>query len=197
MKEMSFSLALSGGIEKDLKFFDLEDKTFFIDSASSQSDIIAAAYEIEEKIEFIKNEFLSFSAKARESLFKAIIEMTAAVSDLENLNMKGALNHQIRALEELDLGKDMMDKNMQKRENISSAKRSMPGGLKEGGAGKPGGFGAGHSGGRLDKSGVKLPEDGVYRPSKEIREKVMESLGEKYPQKSKKMILDYLRKISE
>ena len=91
----------------------------------------------------------------------------------------------------------MMDKNMQKRENISAAKKGAPGGLKEGGVGKPGGFGAEHSGGRLDKSGVKLPEDGAYRPSKEIREKVMESLGEKYPQKSKKMILDYLRKISE
>ncbi|MEA3306493.1 MAG: hypothetical protein U9Q34_01750, partial [Elusimicrobiota bacterium] len=53
------------------------------------------------------------------------------------------------------------------------------------------------SAGGLNKSGVKLPKDGSYRPSKEIREKVMESLKESYPQKSKEAILDYLRKISE
>ena len=118
--------------------------------------------------------------------------MNVAVLALNAYDMDKALKHQLRALEELDSLGDMINKNMQKQKDISSSKSR--------GAQGPKSFGAQtRTGGsdRLNKSGVKLPKGGAYRSSKEIREKVMESLKEKYPQKSKETILDYLRKISE
>jgi hypothetical protein len=191
MAEMNFSINLSSAIENDLTFYDFKDKAFFIASGNTQGKIIADATKLEIELDNVKEEFLKFSIKAQKHLSKAIDEMKLAVLALKVYDMNKTLAHQIKALEELDALGDMINKNMQKQKKMSSAKKN--------GAGGPKSFGmpAGGGSGRLDKSGVNLPKEGSSRPSKEIREKVMESLKESYPQKSKKNILDYLRKISE
>ncbi len=191
MAEMNFSINLSSAIENDVTFYDLKDKTFFIASGNNQGRLISDANKLEIDLDNVKEEFLKFSIKAQKHISKAIDEMKSAVLALKAYDMNKALVHQIKALEELDALGDMINKNMQKQKKMSSAKKN--------GAGGPKSFEmpAGGGSGRLDKSGVKLPKEGSSRPSKEIREKVMESLKESYPQKSKKTILDYLRKISE
>lgn len=190
MEELNFSIILSSAIENDARFYDAGDKTFFSGSANSQERITGDAYKLETELDKVKEEFIKFSSKAQKHLSKAIDEMKLAVSALNTYAINKALAHQLKALEELDALGDMINKNMQKQKKMSSAKKS--------GAQGPKSFGmpAGGGPGKMDKSGVKLPK-GSFRPSKEIREKVMESLKESYPQKSKEAILDYLRKISE
>jgi len=191
MDEANFNIILSSAIENDFRFYDLRDKAFFSNSASIQKHIVTDANKLEIEIEGVKEEFLNFSIKAQEHLTNAIAEMKAAVLALDIYEMDDGLKHQLKALEELDSLGEMINKSMQKQKNISSSKKS--------GSSGPKSFGAQTSGasGSLDKSGVKLPKEGDYNSSKEIREKVMESLKENYPQKSKETILDYLRKISE
>ena len=193
MEEMNFSLVLSSGIENDLRFFDLSDKTFFTGSANLQKRIIADARKLKGDIDNAKEEFLKFSVKAQKHLSKAIAEMKKAFSALNVRDMDKALKHQLKALEELDSLGDTINESMRKQKNLSASKKRGLSGPKT--FGSPS-VGAGGAGG-LNKSGVKLPKEGAYRSSREIREKVMESLKEKYPKKSKETIVDYLRKISQ
>ncbi|MCK5582702.1 MAG: hypothetical protein KAI33_02870, partial [Elusimicrobiales bacterium] len=102
MEEMNFSLVLSSGIENDLRFFDLSDKTFFTGSANLQKRIIADARKLKGDIDNAKEEFLKFSVKAQKHLSKAIAEMKKAFSALNVRDMDKALKHQLKALEELD-----------------------------------------------------------------------------------------------
>ena len=144
-------------------------------------------------IDNAKEEFLKFSVKAQKHLSKAIAEMKKAFSALNVRDMDKALKHQLKALEELDSLGDTINESMRKQKNLSASKKRGLSGPKT--FGSPS-VGAGGAGG-LNKSGVKLPKEGAYRSSREIREKVMESLKEKYPKKSKETIVDYLRKISQ
>lgn len=191
MEELNFSIVLSSAIERDFRFYDLSDKTFFTNSSNTQKRIVENAYTLEAEINKVREEFIKFSIKAQKHLSKAIDEMKSAVLALEVYDMDKAFAHQIKALEQLDALGDMINKSMEKQKNISSAKKSGASGPKSFGASSGGGAG------KLNKSGVKLPKEGAYHSPKEIREKVMESLKETYPQKSKETILDYLRKISE
>ncbi|MCK4935590.1 MAG: hypothetical protein KAR84_01950 [Elusimicrobiales bacterium] len=191
IKEVNFSFLLSSAIEHDERFYDLKDKTFFSDSADIQRSIVSDAYKLEKEISDIKKDFLKFSIKAQKHLLKAIDEMKAAVLALNAYDMDKTLAHQLKALEQLDALGDMINENMRKQKKMLSSKKRGVSGPKSFGAGSGGGPGG------LNKSGVKLPKEGVYPSSKEIREKVMQSLKEKYPQKKKDTILDYLRDISE
>jgi len=118
--------------------------------------------------------------------------MGSASEELNNTNIPSAVDYEKKALDEL----------LSSKESLQNASDQMTQMSKSGNSGMSGGMprirASGTGGYTGFRSGfVKIPSADEYKPPKELRETIIESLQQKYPQKYDTIIKDYFKRLIE
>ena len=130
---------------------------------------------------------VSLSGTLTEKLEAAGEHMAKAGAAFSAKEIRPAVEEQLKALDELELGGQALDEMLEKMKAAADG----------GGAGsKPAGVFTRPASG-MSAQPVKLPKAGDYTPPAELRKKVMESLNERYPASQKELIEDYLKNVAK
>lgn len=162
---------------------------------SNQSALGKETQTLRKELQALSRKSASLDMSISEPLSKAASEMDNAAKQLGEGKSKEAQGSEERALAHLG----------QAGESLSGAQEmmgSMPGKGRPGGSGGGGGPRAivrpGGGGGRgLQTGKVRLPSAQDYKPPKEFREELLESLKEKYPKAYEEIIHKYYKRLTD
>ena len=178
-------LAVLVRLESDAALFGPADLALFPAAADRQEKIRADSAGL---AAYITGGYSgAVAGRLLEKLEKAGAHMAKAEEALSAKNIKSAGEEQLKALDELELGDRSLDDMLQKMNSASSGMGS---------SGRPSGVFTRPAPG-IDAAPVKLPKAGDYVPPRELRERVMESLRERYPAAQKDLIEGYLKNVAK
>ncbi len=174
--------------------FSADDKKKFEDLKERQADLGRQTQALRQEIQALSRKTASLGVPLTQALAEAAAEMTRASEELGRHRSQSAQTHEERALSHL----------LQGQSELEGAQGAMSEMASQQGPGSGGGGGrmiqvvprgGGQRGTQMGK--VKLPSAEDYRPPKEFREELLESLREKYPKVYEDIIHKYYKRLSE
>ncbi|MDD5687141.1 MAG: DUF4175 family protein [Elusimicrobia bacterium] len=152
---------------------------------------------LHKKVLGILSKTLSIPSDAAKKILSSQEAMGSASDELSNANDPSAVDFEKKALNDLLSGKEGLEGALSQMGQASSmgGKGSMGMGGKFRTRGNRGNKEGGYTGFR--EGFVKIPSIDEYKPPKEFRESIIESLRQKYPQKYETIIKDYFKRLIE
>jgi len=177
--------------------FSKESRKKFESLKNEQERLSKQTRELKQELQSLSQKTASLGLPLTHSLSEASQSMTKASQALGGQRSHSAHQQEEKALQQLKAA----------QKQLGDAQNSMSSmAQQQGGSGGPGGSGGGvkvlqrgGSGGSqgIESGKVRLPKAGDYKPPKEFREELLESLKEKYPEIYEKIIHKYYKRLSE
>ncbi|OVE76784.1 hypothetical protein BVX98_04800 [bacterium F11] len=176
--------------------FSGEEKKMFSGLATKQGELGGETHSLRKNLQLLSQKTANLGVPLIQSLADAQGEMGTAKNQLNGNNSQSAQRAEEAALHHLQSAQNALSQAQQAMGELAG--QQMPSG--------PGGGGrrprvifrgkqAGSQGQKVGK--VKLPKAEDYRPPKEFREELLESLKEKYPDIYEDIIHKYFKRLSE
>ncbi|OGS45522.1 MAG: hypothetical protein A2539_10170 [Elusimicrobia bacterium RIFOXYD2_FULL_34_15] len=147
---------------------------------------------LKQKLSELSKQTLSLPSETLENISSSEKSMDSASGELTNSNLPPAVDFEKKALDELSNGKEALKNASEQMSQMAKSSGS------RGGMGQPKIRTSGGGGYTGFRSGfVKIPSADDYKPPKEFRETIIESLRQKYPQKYDTIIKDYFKRLIE
>jgi len=172
-----------------------EDAAAFGDLQKSQDELAHDTDRLRQQIQTLSRRTASLGVSLSQSLSKAGADMGKASGELGGYRSQPAEQFEESALAHLHEA----DQGLQGAQGEISDMAAEEQGFGGGGQGGVRIIRRGASGGRssFNLNRVKIPTSEDYRPPKEFREELLESLKEKYPKTYEKIIQDYYKRLAE
>ncbi|MEW6556711.1 MAG: DUF4175 family protein [Elusimicrobiota bacterium] len=149
---------------------------------------------LQNKLSVLSYQTLSIPRESIKNISDSEKSMGIAANELSNFNTTSAVDSEKKALDDLLNSKDSLEKASNQMKQLAIG--TTPMGMGSSGMVRVSGNGTGgYTGFRTGY--VKIPSLDDYKPPKEFRETIIESLRQKYPQKYEPIIKDYFKRLIE